>query len=73
MKTVFDLSKNETATIKKLHGSAALKMRLISLGVTPHAALTVLECAASKQTIQIEVGDVRLALRENEAKLVEVA
>lgn len=72
MKTVFDLEKNSIATIKKLHAEDELKSRLISLGIARGTEIKVLECAPAKQTMQILVGHTKLALRESEAKKIEI-
>lgn len=72
MKTVYDLTKNETATIKKLHATGDLKSRLVTLGFHRGASITVQECTPGKQTMQVNVENMRLALRINEAKEIEV-
>ncbi|MDD2651801.1 MAG: FeoA family protein [Sulfurimonas sp.] len=58
--------------IKKLHATAELKARLISFGVMKDAVIEVLEYAPAKSTIEIKVGKTRLALRAQEAELIEV-
>ena len=72
MKTVYDLIKNQTATIRKIHAQGELKARLISLGFQKGAEIEVLECAPGKQTMQIKVDQMKLALRMNEAKEIEI-
>ena len=72
MKTLYDLDRNDTAIIKKLHAVDALKARLISLGLAKGNSIAILECAPAKQTIQIEIGTMKLALRDTEAKMIEV-
>lgn len=72
MKTVFNLIKDESATIKKIHATGDLKGRLLSLGFHKGAEITVKKCAPAKQTLQVLVGQMNLALRMNEAKEIEV-
>jgi ferrous iron transport protein A len=72
MKTVYDLSKSESAIIKKIHASGDLKSRLLSLGFHKGAELSVTECTPAKQTIQVMVENMKLAIRMNEAKEIEV-
>jgi ferrous iron transport protein A len=72
MKTVYDLVKQERATIKKLHATGDLKSRLLSLGFHKGAEISVTECTPSKQTIQVNVESMKLAIRMNEAKEIEV-
>ena len=72
MKTVYDLIKAETATIKKLHATGDLKSRLLSLGFHKGAEIVINECSPTKQTIQVTVEKMKLAVRMNEAKEIEV-
>ena len=72
MRTLYDLNRNDVAIIKKLHALDSLKARLISLGVTKGSEVKILECAPAKQTIQVQIGSMKLALRENEAKEIEI-
>ena len=46
--------------------------RLTSLGVTRGEELTVKGCSLGKQTMEIEVGSTLIAVRADEAKLIEV-
>lgn len=72
MKTVFNLIKSEQATIKKLHATGDLKSRLLSLGFHKGAEIKITECTPAKQTIQVMVENMKLAIRMNEAKEIEV-
>ncbi len=72
MKTVYNLTSNESATIKKIHATGDLKSRLLSLGFHKGADITVKKCAPGKQTFQVLVGQMNMALRMNEAKEIEV-
>lgn len=58
--------------VAKLNATAELKQRLISFGVMKDAVIEVLEYAPAKSTIEIKVGKTRLALRAQEAELIEV-
>lgn len=58
--------------VAKLNATAELKARLISFGVMKDAVIEVLEYAPAKSTIEIKVGKTRLALRAQEAELIEV-
>lgn len=72
MKTLIDLRKGERAVIKKIHASGELKTRFMSLGIQKGATVLIEECAPAKQTIQVKVGSMILALRHNEAEEVEL-
>ncbi|DAB30407.1 MAG TPA: iron transporter [Sulfurimonas sp. UBA12504] len=58
--------------ILKLHADYDLKQRLISFGIMKNAEVEVLEHSASKSTIEIKVGKMKIALRSKEAQLIEV-
>jgi len=69
---LIDLEKGNTATIVKIHAEKALRDRLTSFGVMRGEILTVKGCSLGKQTMEIEVGSTLIAVRANEAKLIEV-
>jgi ferrous iron transport protein A len=69
---LIDLEKGNTATIVKIHAEKALKDRLTSFGVMRGEELTVKGCSLAKQTMEIEVGSTLIALRADEAKLIEI-
>ncbi len=60
------------ATIKKLHATGALKQRLVSFGIMKGATITLMEYAPRKSTVEVKVGKMRLALRKEEAEMIEV-
>ncbi len=69
---LIELDIGEEAVVKKLTASSDLKRRLISFGVMKGAHVKVLAVAPAKSTIEIEAGKMKLALRKEEAKTVEV-
>jgi len=72
MKILTDCPKGCEATIKKLHASGPLKQRLVSFGIMKGATITLLEYAPRKSTIEVKVGKMRLALRKEEADMIEI-
>ncbi|SFV65557.1 hypothetical protein MNB_SM-4-1134 [hydrothermal vent metagenome] len=72
MKTLFDCNKACVVKVIKLNTKGDLKQRLISFGIMKEAVLEVLEHAPGKSTIEIKVGKMRIALRAQEAELIEV-
>jgi ferrous iron transport protein A len=56
----------------KLNAPKELKQRLISFGIMKEAVIEVLEHAPRKSTIEVKVGKMRIALRAEEAEMVEV-
>ena len=72
MKTLFNCKKDEKVKVAKLNATTDLKQRLISFGIIKGADIVVLEHAPRKKTIELKVGKMRLALRDEEAKSIEV-
>ncbi len=65
-------TKGGTATVVRIKATGPLKQRLISFGLMKGAEVKMLECGISKSTFEIKVGNVSLALRREEAELIEV-
>jgi ferrous iron transport protein A len=72
MNTLLDCHKACRVRVVKLNAPTALKQRLISFGIMKNATIEVLEHAPAKSTIEIKVGKMRVALRGEEAKMIEV-
>lgn len=67
-----DLHKGDKAEIIKINADSALKDRLNSFGVMRGETLSIIGCSLARQTMEIEVGSTRIALRAEEAKKIEV-
>jgi len=72
MKTLKDCKKACKVRVVKLNAQSDLKQRLISFGIMKEAEIEILEYAPAKSTIEVKVGKMRIALRAQEAELVEV-
>ena len=72
MKTLLDCKKACRVKVLKLNAKTDLKQRLISFGIMKEAIIEVLEHAPGKKTIEVKVGKMRIALRDQEAELIEV-
>ena len=72
MKTLLDCKKACRVKVLKLNAKDDLKQRLISFGIMKEAEIEVLEHAPGKKTIEVKVGKMRIALRDQEAELIEV-
>jgi len=70
--TLVDCEKTSKVKVIKLTAKTDLKQRLISFGIMKDAEIEVLEHALAKSTIEVKVGKMRIALRAEEAKLIEV-
>jgi len=69
---LLECEKHSKVEVTKLHAKDGLKQRLISFGIIKEATIELLEFAPAKATIEIKVGKMKLALRAEEAKLIEV-
>jgi len=69
---LIDLEKGNKATIIRIHADKALKNRFNSFGIIRGEVLIVKGCSLGKQTMEIEVGSTLIAVRADEAKLIEV-
>lgn len=72
MNTLNDCKKACKVKVLKLNAKTDLKQRLISFGIMKECVIEVLEHAPAKSTIEIKVGKMRIALRAQEAELIEV-
>ncbi len=72
IKKLIDCEKSCVVRVVKLNADTELKQRLISFGIMKEAVLEVLELAPAKSTIEVKVGKMRIALRAQEAALIEV-
>lgn len=72
MKRLIDCKKGENVRVLKLDANHELKQRLISFGIMKDALVKVIEQAPRKKTIEVKVGKMKLALRAEEAALIEV-
>ncbi|MFA5233092.1 MAG: FeoA family protein [Sulfurimonas sp.] len=73
IRKLIDCKKSCIVKVVKLNADAELKQRLISFGIMKDVVVEVLELAPAKSTIEIKVGKMRIALRAQEAALIEVA
>lgn len=66
------IEKSKKAKIVKINAESLLKKRLASLDVTTGKEVTILETSLQKNTIKLAIGLSSIALRLDEAKLIEV-
>jgi len=72
LKKLIECEIGEVVQVVKLNAKDELKQRLISFGIMKQAQVEILELAPRKKTIEIKIGKMRLALRAQEAELIEV-
>lgn len=66
------INKNQKAHIKSIHAQNNLKKRLLSLGLGIGKEVEVVETSLQKNTLKVSLGYSSIALRFEEAKLIEV-
>jgi len=67
-----DLKKGDRAIIKKIEAEESLKQRLASFGIGREEELKIQTYSIGKKTYEIVVNDTMIALRDEEAKKIEV-
>ena len=67
-----ELAMGESGIIKKVLAKEPLKSRLLSMGFAKGEKVKVLKHTLAKNTYEVEVNDVPVALREEEAREIEV-
>lgn len=72
MKTLDQLSVNDTAVIACITAEEDLKQRFFSFGMRRGSPFKIKAISMSKSTIEIEVGGTMIALRRDEAEAIKV-
>lgn len=73
MKTLRDTTPGETVQVVKLHGSSAVKRRIMDMGITKGCSLYIRKVAPLGDPVEITVRGYELSLRKDDAEIVEVA
>ena len=71
--TLDQLPVGTTAVIIAVAGHAALRRRILELGLTPGTSVTVCKVAPWGDPMEILVRDYRLSLRSEEGRIIAVA
>lgn len=72
MKTLRDVRIGETAQVKKLHGTGAVKRRMMDMGLTGGAQVLVRKVAPLGDPVEVTVRGYELSIRKADAELIEV-
>lgn len=72
MKTLKDAKVGETVTVAKLHGEGPVKRRIMDMGITKGAKITVVKVAPLGDPLELNVRGYELSIRKDEAEKVEV-
>ena len=62
--TVKNLKISESAAVKKVLGSGAVRRRLLDMGITPGAVITMIKTAPLGDPIEIKVRNYQLSIRK---------
>lgn len=73
MKTLRDTTPGEIVQVVKLHGSSAVKRRIMDMGITKGCSLYIRKVAPLGDPVEITVRGYELSLRKDDAEIVEVA
>ena len=72
MKTLRQVKIGETVKVVKLHGEGAVKRRIMDMGITKGAEVSVRKVAPLGDPIELTVRGYELSIRKGEAALIEV-
>ena len=72
MKTLKDAKVGDTVTVAKLHGEGAVKRRIMDMGVTKGATITVRKVAPLGDPMEVTVRGYELSLRKADTEMIEV-
>lgn len=72
VKTLKDLKPGDKARVVKIHGSGAVKRRIMDMGVTKGSEFLVRKVAPLGDPVEINIRGYELTLRKNEGEIIEV-
>ena len=72
MVTLRDVKVGETVKVKKLYGQAALKRRIMDMGITKGTEIYVRKVAPLGDPIEVKVRGYELSLRKDDIDIIEV-
>ena len=72
MKTLKDVKCGQTAVVSRLHGSGAVKRRIMDMGITRGTEIFVRKVAPLGDPIELNVRGYELSVRKADAEMIEV-
>ncbi len=72
MKTMRDIHVGESTKVVKIHGSGALKRRIMDMGITKGTEVKLVKVAPLGDPMELELRGYHFSLRKSDADLVEV-
>lgn len=73
MKTLKDVKCGQRAIVSRLHGSGAVKRRIMDMGITRGTEIFVRKVAPLGDPIELNVRGYELSLRKEDASMIEVS
>lgn len=73
MKTLRDVPIGQSATVKKIHGSGALKRRIMDMGITKGTEIYVRKVAPLGDPVEVTVRGYELSVRKEDADILEMS
>ena len=70
--TLDQLEIGKSATITKVGGEGALRLRLLDMGIIPKTAVSVYKVAPLGDPIEIHIRGYSLTIRKDDANVIEV-
>ena len=71
MITLRDIKIGESATVIRVHGSGAIKRRIMDMGITKGCEVRVIKVAPLGDPIEISVRGYQLSLRKSDGDIIE--
>ena len=72
LKKLDQIAKGETGLVKNVEGDGKIRRRLVDMGVTPGAVVTLRKKAPMGDPIEVTIRGYELSLRKAEAALVNI-
>lgn len=72
MQTLRDVKPGGKAMVVKLHGTGAIKRRIMDMGVTKGSEVLVRKVAPLGDPIEVNVRGYELSIRKEDAQIIEV-
>ena len=72
MKTLREVKIGESAFVVRIHGEGAIKRRIMDMGITKGARITVRKVAPLGDPVELTVRGYELSLRKADAERIEV-
>jgi ferrous iron transport protein A len=73
MRTLRDVPIGQKATVVKIHGSGALKRRIMDMGITKGTEIYVRKVAPLGDPVEVTVRGYELSLRKEDADILEMS